>query len=123
MWAKPVEGGFTLYLMDGGAWKPVKLVDDNSTITTTADDKAKVDFKVKDITKISNKQCKDLNVGDHVIKLTDTAQHLYTVTYKDDDEGGMCLSYIDAENAETVAYEKEGTTWKYLDTTITPLVG
>jgi hypothetical protein len=31
IWKKPVEGGFTLYGLDGGLWKALKLVDDNGT--------------------------------------------------------------------------------------------
>lgn len=31
VWAKPVDGGFALYLLDGGMWKPLKLVDDKGT--------------------------------------------------------------------------------------------
>ena len=31
VWAKPVDGGFTLYLLDGGTWKPLKLVNDKNT--------------------------------------------------------------------------------------------
>ena len=38
IWAKPVEGGFTLYLLEGGVWKPVLPVDDNETPQNTADD-------------------------------------------------------------------------------------
>lgn len=29
-WLKPVEGGYSLYVLDNG-WKALKLVDDNST--------------------------------------------------------------------------------------------
>ena len=29
-WLKPVNGGFALYILDGG-WKPLKLVDDKNT--------------------------------------------------------------------------------------------
>lgn len=29
-WLKPVEGGFVLYVLNGG-WKPLKLVDDKNT--------------------------------------------------------------------------------------------
>ena len=31
VWAKLVDGGFALYLLDGGMWKPLKLVDDKGT--------------------------------------------------------------------------------------------
>ena len=121
MWAKPVEGGFTLYLLSNGTWLPAKLVDDNST-PVISDDKAKTNYKVTDITALTNKQCNALNVGDQVVKKTGKQCHLYTVTYKEDKKG-LCLSYIDAENAETVAYDYSTDTnsWSYTDTTITPL--
>lgn len=120
LWLKPVNGGFTLYASDGG-WKPVKLMDDGGT-ATIADDKAKSTIVVTNIQALTTKQCNALNVGDQVIKKTGDQKHLYTVTYKEEKQG-MCLSYIDAENAETVAYDWNGTskTWGYTDTTITPL--
>lgn len=35
-WLKPVEGGFVLYVLNGG-WKPLKLVDDKNTQSETDD--------------------------------------------------------------------------------------
>ena len=35
-WLKPVDGGYSLYILDNG-WKALKLVEDNST-ATLADD-------------------------------------------------------------------------------------
>lgn len=124
MWLKPVEGGFTLYVMEGGSWLPLKLVDDNATPTTTADDKAKINISVTDIKALTTKQCNALNVGDQIIKKTGNQKHLYTVTYKEEKQG-LCLSYVDAENAETVAYDYDSGTkqWAWTDTTITPLAG
>lgn len=31
LWAKPITGGFALYLLDGGVWKPIKMMDDKGT--------------------------------------------------------------------------------------------
>lgn len=31
VWAKPVEGGFTLYMLQAGTMTPLKVVDDNGT--------------------------------------------------------------------------------------------
>ena len=122
LWIKPESDSFVLYLLDGGMWKPLKLVDDNATPILN-DDKAKTNYKVTDITALTSKQCDSLNVGDQVIKKTGNQKHLYTVTYKEEKQG-LCLSYIDAENAETVAYDYNGTTkkWAWTDITITPLV-
>lgn len=121
MWAKPVSGGFALYLCFNGRWQPLKNMDDNST-ATVADDVAKVLLKVIDIEALTTKQCNSLNVGDQVVKITGAQKHLYTVTYKEDKKG-LCLSYIDAENAETVAYDYNTTTkkWEFTDKTVTPL--
>ena len=124
LWLKPVEGGYSLYLIDGGMVSPLKVVDDAGTPTDTSDDKARVHIEVSNIQALTTKQCNALNVGDQVVKKTGKMKHLYTVTYKEDKQG-LCLSYIDAENAETVAYDWNGTSksWEYTDTTITPLAG
>ena len=37
LWAKPVSGGFVLYLLDNGKWNPLKVVDDAGT-SSLADD-------------------------------------------------------------------------------------
>ena len=120
LWLKAVDGGVSVYLIEAGSVKPLKLVDDMGT-PTPDDDKKKDIIRVTDIKALTNKQCNALNVGDQVLKKTGTQTHLYTVTYKDDTNGGLCLSYIDAENAETVAYDREGNNWSWTDTTITPL--
>lgn len=121
LWLKPVDGGFVMYVLDGG-WKPLKMVNDGGT-SALNDDKAKVNLEVTNIQNLTTKQCNALNVGDQVIKKTGSQKHLYTVTYKEEKQG-LCLSYMDAENAETVAYDWNGTSkaWEYTDTTITPLV-
>lgn len=123
LWLKEEEGGIALYLIERGNPKPLKVVNDQGT-TTPIDDVVRDVLKVTNITTLTTKQCNALNVGDQVIKITGNQKHLYTVTYKEDKQG-MCLSYIDAENAETVAYDYNGTTkkWGYTDTTITPLTG
>lgn len=40
LWAKPVTNGFVLYMPVGSLWKPLQIVNDNST-TTVSDDVAK----------------------------------------------------------------------------------
>ena len=121
LWLKVEDGGVSLYLIEGGMPKALKVVDDQGTPTPT-DDKKKEIIRVTNIKGLTTKQCNALNVGDQVIKKTGNQLHLYTVTYKEENQG-MCLSYIDAENAETVAYDFNGTTkkWAWTDTTITPL--
>ena len=37
IWVKPNDNGFTFYLLDGGKWKPIKLVDDKNTSTSDDD--------------------------------------------------------------------------------------
>ena len=121
LWLKKVDGGFSLYLIEGGNANPLKLVDDNST-ATPSDDRAKMIVRVTDIKALTTKQCNALNVGDQIIKKTGNMQHLYTVTYKEEKQG-MCLTYMDAENVETVSYDYNGTTkqWEWTDTVITPI--
>lgn len=122
LWLKPVGDAFMVYVIERGYAKVLKLADDQGT-STPSDDKVKRDLRVTNITALTSAQCGALNIGDHVIKITGKMNHLYTVTYKEDKQG-MCLSYVDAENAETVAYDYNNTTkkWEYTDTTITPLV-
>ena len=51
VWAKPIEGGFTLYLFNNGRWQPVKIVNDLGTATTDDDtvaDISNIDQVVED---------------------------------------------------------------------------
>ena len=31
LWAKPVDNGFVMYMLDGGMWKPLQLVNPKGT--------------------------------------------------------------------------------------------
>ena len=77
---------------------------------------ASVPIEVSDITALTDDQLDALNVGDKVAKKTGTAQHLYTVTYKDAENGGLCLTYADAANVETVSYDHTESGWAYNST-------
>ena len=77
---------------------------------------AAVPIEVADITALTDDQLDALNVGDKVAKKTGTAQHLYTVTYKDAENGGLCLTYADAANVETVSYDHTESGWAYNST-------
>ena len=72
--------------------------------------------EVADITALTDDQLDALNVGDKVAKKTGTAQHLYIVTYKDAENGGLCLTYADAANVETVSYDHTESGWAYNST-------
>ena len=74
-------------------------------------------FEVADITAIDPEILEALRPGDMVIKITDTHKHSYRVSYKG--ATGLCLTYSDCENVETVAYEKTGDVWAYDSTDIT----
>ena len=74
-----------------------------------------------DITDLTDEQLDALNVGDKVAKKTGTAEHLYTVTYKDAENGGICLTYMDASVVETVSYDHTESGWAYNSTDKTPL--
>lgn len=77
---------------------------------------ASAPIEVADITGLTDDQLDALNVGDKVAKKTGTAQHLYTVTYKDAENGGLCLTYADAANVETVSYDHTESGWAYNST-------
>ena len=73
-------------------------------------------LEVADITALTDEQLDALNVGDKVAKKTGTAQHLYVVSYKDAENGGLCLTYTDAANVETVSYDHTESGWAYNST-------
>lgn len=77
---------------------------------------AAVPIEVSDITKLTDEQLDSLNVGDKVVKVTGTDKHLYVVTYKATTGGGICLSYFDAVNTETVSYDRTESGWAYNST-------
>lgn len=77
---------------------------------------ASVPIEVADITGLTNDQLDSLNVGDKVAKKTGTAKHLYVVSYKDAENGGLCLTYTDASTVETVSYDHTESGWAYNST-------
>ena len=57
-----------------------------------------------------------LQVGDKVVKVTGTEKHLYLVSYKATTGGGICLTYTDASNVETVSYDRTESGWAFNST-------
>lgn len=84
---------------------------------------AAVPIEVADITGLTDDQLDALNVGDKVAKKTGTAQHLYVVSYKDAENGGLCLTYTDASTVETVSYDHTASGWAYNSTDKTNIAG
>ena len=78
---------------------------------------------VADITGLTDDQLDSLNVGDKVAKKTGTAKHLYVVSYKDAENGGLCLTYTDASTVETVSYDHTESGWAYNSTDKTNIAG
>ena len=76
-------------------------------------------LEVADITALTDQQLDSLKTGDVVVKVTGTQKHAYTVSYKDSTNGGICLTYADCENVETVAYDKTDSGWVYNSTDTT----
>ena len=76
---------------------------------------------VSDIKGLTASQLESLECGDIVIKEDSSGKHAYTVSYKG--TGGLCLTYTDCENVETVAYEKSGDTWSWDSTDVTHIAG
>lgn len=86
----------------------------NSLSTKTAE--------ASDITALTDEQLDGLQVGDRVAKKTGTAEHLYVVSYKDAENGGICLTYTDASVVETVSYDHTESGWAYNSTDVTPIL-
>lgn len=74
-------------------------------------------YETTDITSLDSSILDLLDAGDMVIKVDNTGKHTYIVSYRG--EGGLCLTYTDCENVETVAYNKGDSGWTYDDTTVT----
>ena len=72
--------------------------------------------QVTDIQNIPGETLDALSVGDKVAKVTGTAEHLYVVSYKDAENGGLCLTYTDASTVETVSYDHTESGWAYNST-------
>ena len=73
-------------------------------------------IEVSDITALTGDQLDALEVGAKVAKKTGTAKHLYVVSYKDAENGGLCLTYTDASTVETVSYDHTESGWDYNST-------
>ena len=73
-------------------------------------------IEVTDITALTGAQLDALEVGAKVAKKTGTAKHLYVVSYKDAENGGLCLTYTDASTVETVSYDHTESGWAYNST-------
>ena len=79
--------------------------------------------EVEDITAIPSNVLDVLQCGDKVAKKTGTAKHLYVVSYKDAENGGLCLTYTDASTVETVSYDHTESGWAYNSTDKTNIGG
>lgn len=88
----------------------------NKKIDQVKDDSV-AHIEVSDIKAITQDQCELLRPGDIVTKVDETGKHSYRVSYKG--ATGMCLTYADCENVETVAYEKTEGTWEWDSTDVT----
>ena len=74
---------------------------------------------VDGVTALTAEQLDALKAGDVVVKTTGDLKHAYKVTFRNDT--GMCITYADAENVETVSYDKIEGVWTYNSTDITPI--
>lgn len=78
-------------------------------------------IEADDIEALTGTQLDALKCGDIVAKKTGTAQHCYRVSYKDAENGGLCLTYTDASRVETVSYDHTESGWAYNSTDVTNL--
>ena len=76
-------------------------------------------IEVSNIKALTTEQCEALKPGDIVVKITGNDKHSYRVSYKG--QTGLCLTYSDCENVETVAYEKENGAWAWDSTDVTAI--
>jgi len=74
---------------------------------------------VNNIKALTNAQCEALRAGDIVNKVDGTGKHSYRVSFKN--ATGLCLTYSDCENVETVAYEKANDNWAWDSTDVTAI--
>ena len=77
--------------------------------------------KTDDITKLSNRACDNLKLGDEVILFDGDEQIKYNVISKS--TNGMKLANITGEAVVEVIYSKEGNDWSYVETKTTALGG
>jgi len=82
-------------------------------------DAASLILEVNNIKALTNAQCEALRAGDIVVKVDGTGKHSYRVSYKT--AAGLCLTYSDCENVETVAYEKSNDNWAWDSTDVTAI--
>lgn len=78
-----------------------------------------------DIEHLTDEECESLNCGDILIKHTDVEgvdmQHCYRVSFKC--ATGMCLTYVDCDNVETIAYDKGEDGWSFTEKRVTNISG
>lgn len=82
-------------------------------------DAAPQKYEVSNIKAIDGTILEALKVGDFIIKVSGNDKHSYRVSYKG--ATGVCLTYSDCENIETVAYEKANDVWAWDSTDITSI--
>lgn len=110
----PVTHKVTATITDGTITK-AKLVQALQDEITSA---SKI-LEVANIKGLTNAQCEALRAGDIVVKIDNTGKNAYKVSYKG--SAGLCLTYADCENVETVAYNKTNEDWAWDSTDVTPI--
>ena len=66
---------------------------------------------VTDMENIRGEVLEALKAGDVVVKEDSTGAHSYLVSFRSDT--GICITYTDCENVETVAYDKIEGVWTF----------
>lgn len=79
-------------------------------------------YEVDNIEQLSDAECNMLRCGDVLLKKTANQRHAYRVSYKENGVG-MCLTYVDCENAETIAYDYTDGHWVFNSKDVTSLGG
>lgn len=79
---------------------------------------ASVPVRTESIENLDAAVLEPLKAGNVVVKVDGSGEHAYVVSYRG--EGGLCLTYADCENVETLAYTRTGEgVWSFDDKTVT----
>lgn len=100
------------------AVQSVKTINGNAMVGT-GDVDLPAKLEVANIQALTSEQCEALRAGDVIIKTDSTGKHAYKVSFKG--ATGLCLTYADCENVETIAYEKANNAWAFDSKDVTPI--
>lgn len=114
---RPELGDLTAVIKIGGVLLEDVIEKINADTKKQEDGRKKLDDEtvkrivVENMEQIKGDDLDALKAGDVVIKHDVTGDHAYHVSYRGDN--GICITYVDCENVETVAYDKVEGEWVF----------